>query len=119
MQHCIPQIMEDVQLCKDTGPGLLSPSASALRQGKVERQAKGPGSWGDPGGSGFATVDPPRSGCLGYGRGEKMALEKRVVGGNEVLPGKIQKALHIWALSRAMPTNQPQSSTGDKSRRLK
>lgn len=29
-----------------------------------------------------------------------------------MLAGKIQKVLHVWALSRAMPANQPQSSTG-------
>lgn len=33
------------------------------------------------GGAVFATVDPPRSRCLGHSRGKKMALEKRVVGG--------------------------------------
>lgn len=88
----------------------------------MERQAKGQGSCGENGGvgsrAGFATVDPPRSRCLGYGRGEKTALEKRVVEENKVLPGKIQKALHIWTLSRAMPGNQLQSSTADNSRRL-
>lgn len=47
--------------------------------GKVERQANGPGAVASLEGSGFTTVDPPRSRCLGYGRGEKMALEKTVV----------------------------------------
>jgi len=118
-QHCILQITEDVLLCQDTGPGLLSLSASTLRQGKSGKTPKGSKIAGSLDGSGFASVDPSRSRCLGYGRGEKMALEKRVAGGNEVLAGKIQKALHIWALSRAMPANQPQGSTGDDSRRFK
>lgn len=85
--------------------------------GKGERQAKRPGA----GGSLFLLLWILLGvGALGTVEGKKMALEKRVVGGgNEVLAGKIQKALHIWALSRAMPAKQPQSSTGDDSRRFK
>lgn len=104
--------MEDIHLLQAHGTRAAISFSKHTEAREVERQAKGPGAVGSRGRggclAGFAAGDPPRSRYLMYGRAGEMALEKGLLRGNEALAGKIQKALHVWALSRAMPANQPE-----------